>query len=795
MDTLAYLLAPKVYLHPQDWSFLADPAKWVNTATVYDSEWNRVNLTETVIKGNQWPFLFNKIYGPRYFASHLWPDYFTRKYTTSELKARIQGDPIVNGKSTAPVYYTFMEPRVINSSLAGGLNVLFHYFYPFNGCSNQEFAMSVDGRFQGIEYYMCGPGLHEGDWEHVSMYLCVGDILAMSNQELSYREVHTHKIIRQLQVGAHSWHPEYNCTKGECPFAKDEFNVTRLSLFSGLFSHAMYATASPLQLYQKVSANFLLNVDGIYIGDRTTSNGPIFQPTKDNIKYVPIPDRMTAAQKDGEFAWAVYPGSWGGFYVEVDAWSVTCFADNFTREAQCSGQNPAYFFMTGVLEKVQQYKDNINDTLWINNLNPSNESTVQDLTGPLFRDYTYIWSLEKPPALYSNGDYDVSCPFTGDPTETSNPDPKFDSLQLSTYLGVITGLLIGSGIVFGIALCFPRLADPDLALVPVAQPTSDGPPTIRYVTVLGASSRSGILKKNSNLGQAPSVTGAKSVTGPHKVEEEEEEAGTALQVLEESMAKYRASRHVVWMVLAICIYTAGLVLACIGIQQAFTALGRVYNLALWDTLRRAFTAVVVLFGSWQVVVMILTFFLRNQTRVALSGRISITNPLAQWGHASIVGARMQAVIAAVVVVEINTTLLLFAFGFLMWVGRTLFQGACCLIRCPLPPPSRVGRTLFQGACSLALTKLFDFSNAFEDLCINLSLIGVDRTLCGSQLTDACSVWSDLYIQYLSYGSLLFVLSHLMFLAMSVHQLSALMHIASMMKIKTNVGSTPSVNKV
>lgn len=41
--------------------------------------------------------------------------------------------------------------------------IVYHQFYPFNGCSNQMLVTAIDGKYQALEYYMCAPGTHEGE--------------------------------------------------------------------------------------------------------------------------------------------------------------------------------------------------------------------------------------------------------------------------------------------------------------------------------------------------------------------------------------------------------------------------------------------------------------------------------------------------------------------------------------------------------------------------------------------------------------------------------------------------------
>lgn len=58
-------------------------------------------------------------------------------------------------------------------------------------------------------------------------------------------------------VPPHRWNAEYDCGSGQCNFEQDDEGRTRLVAYAGLFSHALYASPSPLHLYKKVSAHRL----------------------------------------------------------------------------------------------------------------------------------------------------------------------------------------------------------------------------------------------------------------------------------------------------------------------------------------------------------------------------------------------------------------------------------------------------------------------------------------------------------------------------------------------------------
>ena len=56
-----------------------------------------------------------------------------------------------------------------------------------------------------------------------------------------------------MQLSQHSWYPEFDCAvPGQCPTEVDAFGARRPIVYSSLFDHALYTTASPLELYRTV---------------------------------------------------------------------------------------------------------------------------------------------------------------------------------------------------------------------------------------------------------------------------------------------------------------------------------------------------------------------------------------------------------------------------------------------------------------------------------------------------------------------------------------------------------------
>jgi hypothetical protein len=61
-----------------------------------------------------------------------------------------------------------------------------------------------------------------------------------------------HHLTHYLNLICCSWNSQYDCDIGECSYETDDNGMRRIVAYSGLLSHAMYPTPSPLHVYMKV---------------------------------------------------------------------------------------------------------------------------------------------------------------------------------------------------------------------------------------------------------------------------------------------------------------------------------------------------------------------------------------------------------------------------------------------------------------------------------------------------------------------------------------------------------------
>ncbi|GLC47205.1 hypothetical protein PLESTB_001456100 [Pleodorina starrii] len=290
----------------------------------------------------------------------------------------------------------------------------FWFFYPFNGCSNQLMATRFAGRHQAAEYFLCPLGVHEGDWEHLKVYVCQDGML--DEQEPA-------RAVAALQYSQHTWLPTYDCTKGgwpgDCSFESDpDSGHQRPRVYSGLHSHANSPHTSNLNVYAKVNFKQLLNFDGIYVADRFAGGGPLFVPSADNTLWLPFPHEMGAGaaaagaaggglvrpedmRPGGRLAWAAYMGNWGVPLTSPN-FSITCLTHNLSAASPCDPRNPPVFILDRLLGGVGAEPG---DITWTPVLSP--KRVAPELSEPIScplvrRAAAYSWERELAAPLWDD---------------------------------------------------------------------------------------------------------------------------------------------------------------------------------------------------------------------------------------------------------------------------------------------------------------------------------------------------------------------------------------------------------
>ncbi|GAB4821546.1 hypothetical protein N2152v2_008592 [Parachlorella kessleri] len=346
-----------------------------------------------------------------------------------------------DGHSTAHVFYTVFSPE---TNIWG---FTYHLFYPFNGCSQQRLSVAVGSRPELLDMRVCPLGIHEGDWEFVSVLACKAD-----------------GSLKQVAYSQHAWNEVLDCEAGECP-TEEGHPVTH----AALESHANYPVETDFMVYEKLSPSAenisVANLGGLYLGDRPKADPRFkFVPTRENIRAIPPLEQIV---KDGltGWDWALFGGGWGAA-LQPSAPALDCFDQNQTTLTPCPPSPARNLFDTllrlaGRLELLEGLEDSNNVAReWVLDA-PANDNhtyyydgpPLPDINGPLYRTYSYIWSPQRPAPIHKR--QSPTCPAA---IAADMPDTNFLAAHLHkawavTYLLTIPAAT--TAIVLSAALLLP----------------------------------------------------------------------------------------------------------------------------------------------------------------------------------------------------------------------------------------------------------------------------------------------------------------------------------------------------
>lgn len=267
-----------------------------------------------------------------------------------------------SGKSTATVYFTVQE--------YADDYWLYNYqlFFGWNGCSSQAYA-TQDGQY--LSYQMCPAGVHECDLEIVSVLVCKSDLISGP---------------RRVGYNQHAWSEIRSCDDGDrgC-----QLNGTHPIAYVALGGHALYPeNNAPFHVYYHAP-----NLP-VWVGDRTAEGGKTWEPTQENVKWLPIIDGLP---EDASWEWARFIGNWGRIFADVPETTIQCFSDDDSSGFVECGADKA-----GMLQIIKAGAALTNE---------SKPAQDQFLSGPLYRSPTYqILGNKEPPVFQQIASGVLQCP-------------------------------------------------------------------------------------------------------------------------------------------------------------------------------------------------------------------------------------------------------------------------------------------------------------------------------------------------------------------------------------------------
>ncbi|KAK9829158.1 hypothetical protein WJX72_004238 [[Myrmecia] bisecta] len=676
---LAWRFAPRLYFHPVEQYHLEDPSFYFSQAAFYGA----IGTTNDPVVAVQeaiasvYPYL-------------LLPKSYITVIGTPNETALLAGAPYDGqGRSTAKVFYNIVDTGT------GAWVFNYNLYYSYNGCGNIDLSLAFHGEYSAVDGYVCPIGIHEGDWERVSVTVCKG---SSTPSQVSYSQ--------------HGWQQVLDCTAGECPFDENGHPVS----YVALNSHANYPISSPLNLYSLKRLNFLANLDGIYIGDRTLVNPNLtFVPTPDNIVELPDIENITAdnAAQDG---WAFYTGNWGKIPLPPQETTITCLNDNQTAAGPCQEGSLAYEMLAAAMQvytgaQARNLSKLVNVTLPLgaskviaDTVNTTYEPA--SLTGPWLRDWSHrrlpdtasapIWS-ERPPVNVTQLGPQV-CPRSGDPRATARTKVEYDSQSIAGYL---LGL--------GIAICAFSGALAVFLIVP------------------------NCCGWNSYIRLVPAPEADQSAMHSRKPTRE----SLLLPLGNNGGLLFR----VLWGISGLALYITGAVLVGIGMSTLFSLLNQIYNWSTWGSLRKLIIAVLTIIGFFDLLAAAIYIFVTTEPYVVLIGnRRRYRNPATRVRWLARNSRLVHMVLFAFIALVVCLCMLVFALGLLASVVKMVFLNTC------------------ERVATVATN---------TGICLNLQDNGLDLSVCGDRIVDVCNRWNADDVNNIAIGACFVVWAHLLFAAMSL----------------------------
>lgn len=709
---------------------MQDMDVWYNASTVFLTDFKPYpNSTFNYVVENR---TNEALLGPKTFASIL----NSTKLTQEERNAILAGAPFdADGRSTGKIFYTVMD---YSDSL---WLYNFNLFYSWNGCSNQAVALSFNGTEDVQQYLMCPTGVHEGDLERMSMLVCKSD-----------------QKIKQIAYSQHAWTEVRDCQQdGQCSFDEETGNPVS---YVGLEGHANYPENSGLHVYYYQGSSIqgrggFNNIGGIYIGDRTGNDANrTFVPTENNIVYIPpswaILEGYDAISYN-EWEWAVYPGNWGAPLQRAPL-SIYCFNGNATSFVPCDN-NSTVIQAIRTIADVLGLSETINGQEGIGSFaiqNISNTSTVgyPDITGPLFRAFTYQFVASKSAPILSDNITQLTCP---NDSVSLEPIPQGAQLNASvdTLISYLVGITIGTfifSILLIILLALPLILDKTSNLQQFVSAQAS------KLKMSSDGSRSKCMQDATPKDASKNGSdAAKMHTNPLASQSAVSSSSSMYITVNPVLSQGQLQRLLVWGSFATALFIAGIIVISIGLSAMFNnsvltvAADKLQQNSLVTTLNWLTTGVLIFVLVCDVIMFALIFLFND--KVIQLGRIRIRNPLGGISWIMSKGYTILSLMIGLIALIIALSAVLFSLGLLI--------------------------SIIQLATRIACNSIFNISvlgQSLSSVCIEIDTINLK--VCGWEALETCANVTTMTVRLIMVGAMLLLWCHLVWMIILLNTLES-----------------------
>lgn len=694
---------------------------WYNASTVFLTDFKPFpNSTYNYVVAN----LTNQdLLGPKTFTSVL----NSTKLTPQEQKRILEGAPFVDGKSTGKVFYTVTD---YSDSLW-----LYNYnlYYSWNGCSNQAVSLTFNGTNDVQGYIMCPSGVHEADLERMSMLVCKND-----------------QKIKQIAYSQHAWSEVRDCQiEGQCLFDNSTGNPISYVALEG---HGNYPEDKGFHVYYYMGSsieNFPLdNIGGIYVGDRTGDDPTkTFIPTPENIVYIPplwaIQEGYQGIDPE-EWNWAVYPGNWGAPLQESPL-TLACLDPLASEYVPCNENSTVIKSIYSIakilnLGSVIDGQEGVSSSFAI--ANATNSSTVgyPDITGPLFRSFSYQYTAGNTAPILTENMTLLICPKD---SLASEEIPTMEQLNASsdTIISYLIGVTVGTllfSIVLIMLLALPSILDKTTSIQEYVATKYKRMKKKPHNAIGGKSGED--FTDVSKDGTDTSITKEDML---RSISMKSTSSGSAYIItMDHVLTKSQLRRLFVWGIFATCLFIAGLILASIGLSAMFNnsiltvAAQRLNADSLANALYWLTTACVVFIMACDIIMFFLIFMF--QDKVIQVGKWKVWNPLGGWAWFMKRALSILSLIVGLISMIIAICAVLFSLGLLISIIQLATRVAC--------------NTLFNVTI---------LGTSIQSVCIDISAL--DINICGWEALQACANVTTMTVRNIIIGSMLLLWCHILWI--------------------------------
>jgi hypothetical protein len=422
----------------------------------------------------------------------------------------------------------------------------------------------------------------------------------------------------------------------------------------------------------------------VYIGDRTGDDPErTFIPTPENVKYIPPLweiQNPNSGINQSEWRWAEFPGNWGAPLVQAPL-KLWCLDISLNRYVECDRNSTtinAVYTIVSTLEisDVIQDQEEVG-SFAIQSVGNLTRVPYPDITGPLFRGFSYEYVAGQPAPILTQELYNMTCP--GDVEDLKSiPTPGQLDASSDTIISYLIGIVVGT-IIFSIILIIL------LALPVILDKTGN---VQKYVATKYKKYK-GKVTKPAPEGQA---TDDAEVEMDMESADETEDSDLRIDSQSSSKSEYIVSvetvlspgqrtRLIVWGAFASALFIAGITLTFIGIESMFSnsiltvARDRLGAESLVNTLNWLVAGLCILIIVTDIL-MFLVIFMFQGRRISVGNGRTIWNPLGGRAWFMSKALTILSIIVGMIAMIVAICAVLFALALVVTLAQLVARVGC-----------------------------------------------------------------------------------------------------------------------